>query len=70
MPAKPKRENPGKEVQRKCCVCPYCDVEIIEEPAPFCKICSVEFLRCPECGMLIVERTAVVCSRCGSKISY
>ena len=68
MPAKHKQDEPEKGLQRKCCVCPYCEVEIIEEPAPFCRICSVEFIRCSQCGMLVMDKTAVVCSRCGGGI--
>jgi hypothetical protein len=69
MPAKRKRTEPKKEVKRECCVCPYCDIEIIEEPLPFCSICNVEFVRCAECGLLIVEKLAVSCSRCGGTIT-
>jgi hypothetical protein len=66
MPAEPKKD---KKPAICTCTCPYCDVEVVVEDAPFCQICKVSFGRCPKCGALIMEKTAIQCHSCGTTLS-
>lgn len=55
----------GSEKPEKTgCSCPYCDEELLMEPAPFCQRCQVELRYCLDCG-IVVERQAKVCPQCG-----
>ena len=66
MPAK--REKKEKPLICRC-VCPYCDVEMLVEEHPFCRICKVSFGRCSSCGAVITIAEAVECPSCGKPLS-
>jgi hypothetical protein len=49
--------------------CPYCDEELILNPAPYCKPCQVELRFCPKCN-IVVEREAEACHECGGELEW
>jgi len=66
MPAKPKKDKKPLICR---CVCPYCDVELIVEEAPFCQVCKLTFIRCASCGAVILEEKAAKCTSCGKPLN-
>lgn len=57
-----------REEQKKAPnACPFCDQEILDDPAPYCRPCQVELRRCGGCHA-VVERKATVCHRCGQPL--
>ncbi len=54
-----------EEMER--CVCPYCDVELIEALSPFCQSCKVTIVYCPECQKPL-PREDRLCPSCGAEI--
>lgn len=56
-----------KPAQAKKCVCPYCDVEIIQMKLPYCKDCGVVLRYCASCHVAVGPGVEV-CPECGGKI--
>ena len=55
------------EGKKKRNTCPYCDEEMKEVAAPFCKPCEVEFVCCSKCGKMVAKNVRV-CPYCGVEI--
>ncbi|MBI4294819.1 MAG: hypothetical protein HY669_01475 [Chloroflexi bacterium] len=56
-----------KQPQAKKCVCPFCDVEIVEMNLPQCQGCGVTLHYCAKCRIPLGPDVEI-CPECGGKI--
>ena len=56
-----------QEAEKRRCLCPYCDQEILEADLPYCQACQVTIFYCPECREPL-PRDIRVCPNCGAEI--
>ena len=60
------KKQPAKREEK--CYCPYCEVELILEAAPFCSACQVTIVRCTSCLTVLKDKDAKTCHKCGATL--
>ncbi len=62
----PPRKHEPAEKKEAVDHCPYCDSQL-EEKAPVCMTCKIQFIKCPECGKLAAT-SENKCPHCGAEL--
>lgn len=60
-----KKEQPAK----KLCTCPYCEVELVVAPFPFCHTCGLAVQHCVVCEITVLDKKTTKCPQCGGPLS-
>ncbi len=61
-----KKEKPAN---KKLCMCPYCEEELIIAPFPFCEACGLAVQHCVTCHITVLDKKVTKCPQCGGTLS-
>lgn len=59
----------AKKAKEERCLCPYCEVELIEAHFPFCQACGATVRYCVKCHITVLDKEAESCPKCGEPLS-